>query len=417
LARRSYWSRLRKCLRAFARDGLGNVAIVSAIAAVPMIGMVGAAVDYMRMSAARAHVQTVLDSATMAGAVSGGANFKAREAIALKYFTENYDEGAAGHARPRPKFSLHKGVFKGQIEDNVETSLLGVMGFQEIDFVARSEVKVKTFGPAEVVLVLDYSSSMLDHDKWIAMRTSALKLVEELSGGGNNPDVFFGLVPFAGHVYTTLPNAYIRGAAAGGNWTNCTQDRRAPYNIQDTTPLAGVDDSKWGMSSYSECPNYKSRKLVIQPLTTDAAQVKQQLRDMRPYQGTHIALGLEFGRHVLSPDLPFDEGVAYDDTSRKKVMILLTDGEQTSDGWGPGGVHSTSAAEANTETMCSEAKNQGVLMITVGFDLPSGGSSRRRLQDCATSADYFFDARTNDDLIAAFDKIGGALISLPYFSR
>jgi hypothetical protein len=98
-------------------------------------------------------------------------------------------------------------------------------------------------------------------------------------------------------------------------------------------------------------------------------------------------------------------------------MILLTDGEQTSDGWGPGGAHSTSAAEANTEAMCREAKTQGVLMITIAFDVPSGGSTRRRLQDCATSAEYFFDARSNDDLVAAFDKIGSTLISLPYFSR
>jgi hypothetical protein len=416
MARSFSWTGLRERFGAFARDQLGNVAIAAAIAAVPMFGMVGAAVDYMRMSAARAHNQTVLDGAAMAGAVARASSFKDREAIALKYFNENYDGSAAGNRRPTPQFKLEHGVFTARIEDRIETSLLGVLGFKELSFAARSDVKLKSFGPAEVVMVLDYSSSMLDNDKWIVMRTSALKLVEDLSGGSNNPDVFFGLVPFAGHVYTTLPSAYVRGAAPG-NWTNCTQDRRAPYNVQDTTPLAAVDDSKWGLSSYGECPNYTNRKLIIQPLTTNATQVRQQLQDMKPYQGTHIALGLEFGRHLLSPDLPFNEGVAYDDTSRKKVMILLTDGEQTSDGWGPGGAHSTSAAEANTEAMCREAKTQGVLMITIAFDVPSGGSTRRRLQDCATSAEYFFDARSNDDLVAAFDKIGSTLISLPYFSR
>jgi hypothetical protein len=41
---------------------------------------------------------------------------------------------------------------------------------------------------------------------------------------------------------------------------------------------------------------------------------------------THINVGLQWGWHVLSPNLPFGDGVAYDDNDWNKVVVLMTDG-------------------------------------------------------------------------------------------
>ena len=46
------------------RDG-GNIAIMFALALVPICGLVGAAVDYSRANAARAAMQSALDSAAL----------------------------------------------------------------------------------------------------------------------------------------------------------------------------------------------------------------------------------------------------------------------------------------------------------------------------------------------------------------
>jgi Flp pilus assembly protein TadG len=52
----------------FARDARGAVAITFALALLPLLGMVGAAVDYSRLSLARTTKQSVVDAAALAGA-------------------------------------------------------------------------------------------------------------------------------------------------------------------------------------------------------------------------------------------------------------------------------------------------------------------------------------------------------------
>jgi Flp pilus assembly protein TadG len=412
-------SDLRARLRAFVRNKAGNVATTFALAAIPLMAVAGAALDFARLGDAEARVQAVLDSAVMAAAAPRGMAANERTDVAAKYFADNYQPASSGDDRPVPKFVIKNGVLKGEVADKVKALLMPVLGLGELSFTAKSEVKLRTMKAAEIVLALDYSSSMLDNDKWKAMRGSAIKLVEELSGGTNNPSLRFGLVPFAGHVYTTLNANFVKGAAAGVPWTNCTTDRKYPYNTHDTTPNQDVDDSKWGQNfaSYSgECSSYASRKLVIRRLTSDATAIKQQLNDMSPHYGTHIALGFEFARHLLSPNQPYNDGVDYSDKDTKKIIILLTDGEQTSGGWGENGHSSKSSAEKNTEVMCKAAKDQGVMIFTIAFDINSGGT-RKRLEDCASSSDFYFDARTNSSLASAFDSITGTLVNSPYFQR
>ena len=89
---------------------------------------------------------------------------------------------------------------------------------------------------------------------------------------------------------------------------------------------------------------------------------------MRPYAWTHIALGAEFGYHLLSPNEPFSQGAAYGDRKVQKVMVLLTDGQQTEPAFGPGG-RTVSQGENNLETICDNAKANGITIMTLAFDL------------------------------------------------
>ena len=53
--------------RRFLRNTLGNTSLIMALAAVPLFGAAGAAIDYGRLHAARSEVQSALDSAVLAG--------------------------------------------------------------------------------------------------------------------------------------------------------------------------------------------------------------------------------------------------------------------------------------------------------------------------------------------------------------
>jgi hypothetical protein len=61
----SLCSRLSKLLYRFRRERKGNVAITFALASIPIMGFVGAAIDYSHANAVRVALQSALDSAAL----------------------------------------------------------------------------------------------------------------------------------------------------------------------------------------------------------------------------------------------------------------------------------------------------------------------------------------------------------------
>src|SRR4051795_4727921 len=58
-------NRLRGAAMRFVANDEGNIAVIFAIALVPILGFVGAAVDYTRANAARSSMQAALDSTAL----------------------------------------------------------------------------------------------------------------------------------------------------------------------------------------------------------------------------------------------------------------------------------------------------------------------------------------------------------------
>ena len=109
---------------------------------------------------------------------------------------------------------------------------------------------------------------------------------------------------------------------------------------------------------------------------------------MEPYNLTHISLGMEWGYHLLSPGVPYTSGVSFDDDETLKAVVLLTDGRQTMDGWGPGNVtyeRSVEHAEFNLVALCQNMKADGIRVITVSFDLADSteAETEERLSNCS----------------------------------
>jgi Flp pilus assembly protein TadG len=59
------FNRVRTAAGRFARADQGNIAVLFAIAAVPILGFVGAAIDYARANSARSSMQAALDSTAL----------------------------------------------------------------------------------------------------------------------------------------------------------------------------------------------------------------------------------------------------------------------------------------------------------------------------------------------------------------
>jgi Flp pilus assembly protein TadG len=421
--------RLSNALRRFTANQNGNVGIIFALAAVPVVMAAGAAIDFGRFSAAQTHLQASLDAGALGGATALDVKAADREKYAADLFLADMAEGPGGGLPVSYSFKVVDKSLVATASLDVPMSFMSVAGISKLTAVGNNEVGIGEGKKAEIALVLDYSGSMEDsikgQVKYVAMKNAANKLVNELSIA-QPKNVKFGLVPFSHHVYTTMPGAYVVGQT--GVWTGCTQDRQYPFNLSDSTPIA-ADPSKFGQAQATEhtdwgCKGYKNdgngyakHGLVTRGLTDDFPSITNQLNSMTPYAWTHIAVGVEFGYHLLSPNEPFSEGKSYADKSTEKFMVVLTDGVQTEPGFGPAGTRTVSQGESNLEKLCSGAKSNGIHIVTMAFDIDDG-ATRQRLKNCATDpAVDFFVLSDTADLAHAFDSVKAAITAQVFLSK
>jgi Flp pilus assembly protein TadG len=414
----------KSLLRRFARERSGAVALTIGIAAVPIMLAAGVALDFVHASAVKTRLQTSLDAAALAAASSSsGMTDKQRIDLAKAVFEQNWQDKLTADIKAVPEFSIEGQGVHASAGIEVPTALMRIVGVNTMPIGSDVTISIPEGKKAEVALVLDYSGSMTEvaggKVKYVAMREAAIKLVDDLAKVDASR-VKIGLVPFSHHVYVTLPKKFVAGQKGSGNWTSCTQDRMYPYNTTDATPTSD-DATKWGQPQApihiaEGCDAYAPAHLKVLPLTIDVAAVRHQLEIMKTYSWTNISLGVEFGYHLLSPNEPFGQGASYSDKKTKKFMVVLTDGEQTEPAFGPAKTRTVRQGERNLETLCKNAKADGITMITVAFDLDDA-DTRNRLRDCSTDPDKnFFVAEDDDDIAAAFEEIKAQIAEKIYIS-
>ncbi len=421
----NHFAPVKRVLKRFAQDQKGTVAVMSGLVAIPLFLMAGTAIDFARFNGAQTHVQTALDAAALAGASGKDLTDAERIAAAQAMFASNMAHGVASDMGVVGAFKVEDEQIISSAELVMPTTLMTLAGFTDLKDTIRAEVGILADKKAEIALVLDYSGSMWETAggkvKYLAMKEAAMKLVDDLAE--SDPEkVKFGLVPFSHHVYTTLPASHVLGGG-GGTWTGCTQDRQYPQNVSDSTPT-GADGSKWNQPMYNVaaqlaygCDGYEDRNLKTVDLTDDFDAVTDQLSIMTPYAYTHIALGVEFGYHMLSPNAPFTKGAAYDDKNVKKFMVVLTDGAQTAGAFGPGSARDPAQGDANLTKLCTSAKANDITIITMAFDLDHEPTVTR-LKNCATDPNKdFFVANDAAALASAFESVKAAITAEVYLRK
>ncbi len=137
---------------------------------------------------------------------------------------------------------------------------------------------------------------------------------------------------------------------------------------------------------------------------------------------TYIPSGLIWGVNVLSPTAPFEEADPYHDGNRKprKILVLMTDGENTLRYDPSTGRHTTPSTSGNsgqqqlratnndTAAICDYARSQNIEVFTVALAV-SSSTARNLLQACASDSEHYFDARDTAALRGAFSSIAASI--------
>ncbi len=282
--------------------------------------------------------------------------------------------------------------------------------------------------------------------------------------------------------------------AIGQSWAGCVEKRMQPYDVMETTPTSSDADTMYVPYFYPDAPdsnwsgtgwakgdgyndylpdvtndtNWKIREkytpkyvsttwrhtgtfndglgmtftygpnagCVLQPLirlTTDTDSVKTAIDGMTAIGQTDIPIGLAWGWNTLSPTGPFGDGLAYSTPHMKKIVILMTDGENTNYDSGDANASyysgvgflwqalsslttSMSSAQRTAQIdgrlaqLCTNMKAQHIYIYTIRVEVATGSSTL--LQNCASSPDKFFDVTNVAALGAAFDAIAADITNL-----
>lgn len=187
--------------RRFSHDRSGNVALAFGIALIPLIGLVGAAVDYSRASQARTHLQRAVDAAALASASARIATPSERSTIAMRTVESTVGKSPA-------MIDLKTDCKEANAEITVtasakiENTLIRLLGFERTTISALSQATIGAgagqSSDVEIALVLDTTGSM--RNDMVALRSSARRLVETMFDALSSDHLRVAVVPYVATV-------------------------------------------------------------------------------------------------------------------------------------------------------------------------------------------------------------------------
>jgi Flp pilus assembly protein TadG len=431
----------------FARASGGNVAVIFAIAMVPILTFVGAAIDYTRASTIRTAMQTAMDSAALMISKDNAAGTLTPAQLTAKaqtYFNALFtNTGAQGVSISAAYSSTTGQSITMTGSGSVATQFMRMAGVSSIG-INTSATTTWGMTKLRVAMALDNTGSMSSNGKMSAMQTASKNLIDQLTKNVQTTgDVLISVVPFANVVNigtgfkgsgymdwsswsltSSIQEGYVCGSYnsapsywngnvgtmrcgtaynSTSNWNGCVMDRNQNYDVQVTPPT--IPSAYYYADQSSYCPQQ------IQPLSSSWGQLKTTIDAMTPQGGTNQPIGLVWAWQTLKQTAPFNAPAEDPTYTYKKAIILLSDGLNTIDRWYGDGSTPSSQVDDRQRILCDNVKADGVTIYAIQVNTDSDPISSV-LSYCASGAENFYMLTSANQILSTFDTIGTSLSKL-----
>ena len=447
------WGKFRGQLRAFARARRGNVAITFALATLPIIGGVGAAVDYSHANSVKVALQAALDStALMLSRDATTVSAADLQTKATNYFNALFTKAEARNATITATYTATGGstvVVNGSAV--VPTVIMGIIGY---DNIVINGTATATWGSTRlrVALALDNTGSMSSDGKMTALKSATKNLLTQLkAAAGNNGDVYVSIVPFSKNVnvgsnnytadwidwddwedangewktVTTCTKKSKRGKsrcssskewvpASYNTWNGCITDRDQNYdqlvtapNPADSTLPAGQASTLFPAEQDSSCP------LKMMGLNYDWTSMNSLVDQMYPNGWTNQPIGLVWAWQSLVGGGGLTVPAKDANYQYQEIIILMSDGLNTRDRWyqSQTPIDNRMYQTGNGSGTCANIKASGITIYTIHVNT-NGDPTSTLLRNCASTTDKFWMITSAAELTNVFKTIGTNLTQL-----
>jgi adhesin HecA-like repeat protein len=446
---------MSRLLSRLIEDRRGSIAPFFALAVIPVIGFVGAAVDYSRGNAAKASMQAALDSTgLMLSKEATSLNAQQLTQKAGQYFAALFHHTDTHNVQLTPTLTtLANGNYQLDIAGSgkVDTTFIRILGKTDMSIGTSTRI-VWGFKKLELALALDNTGSMSSSGKMTALKTASHSLLNIMQTAAKSPgDIKISIIPFdttvkVGQSYYNQSwidwtnwdanhgswqscggggwggggwggGGWGGGGWGGGGWggggscwvpnnhntwQGCVRDRTQQNDALDTAPVSG--------NTATLFPAFDCGSLVqAMPLSYDWTALHNKIDQMTPNGNTNVTIGLAWGWHSLTSNQPFNEGAA-PAPNLDKVLLILTDGQNT-EAWNnqtQSTITSQATLDARTAQACTNIKAAGIKIYAIR--VIDGNASL--LQSCATNPGMYYDVQDPAQLDSVFKAIAESLANL-----
>ena len=448
----------------FVADRRANVALVVAVALLPVLAVIGLATDSTVGFLARNRLGRSLDAAGLAAArVLAEADV---QADATEFFEANFpDDYLQSNVDSfTVDFDQDTGIVTLVASASVPTYFMRIFGQDTLQVSARTVIE-RTNRGAEIALVLDITGSMHWSGKIGALRDAATDLINILFADNTElPDLWISIVPYTSMINIGTANigwldladpAWGGGAAfLPTTWKGCIRARGAGLDETLTLPTVApftsflwapasdniwppVDEGDSMVTSSPHGPNVNCGQPIL-PLTNQRDDLLNAVAGLQAWRrgGTAGNFGLIWGLRSIAPEwrgtwnTPADYPLDHSEPLMDKVVVMMTDGRnQFAGGSGPGGSDDTAygrlndfgfatlaqgRAELDTRTarICQDIKDLDITIYTITFGSGVDATAQTLFQNCASEPGFYFHAPDSATLSTVFNSIGQRLSNL-----
>ncbi|HML91302.1 pilus assembly protein [Methyloceanibacter sp.] len=257
----------------FARDVRGNAAILFGLTIIPIILIVGVAVDYGRAVTVRSAMSDAADAAALAIGSWTNLTETELEKKAQQFYQANYASSLSSDITSDFKVNFAGDDIVVTATASVPTTFLRLANLNSLDIGTTNTITTRQRN-IELALVLDTTGSMAQSGKMSALKAAAKAMVDDLFGKQSISDTLdVAVVPFAAAVnvgagmkdaswmdkdaksavasedFEGSANPFdffkkLKGARSSWDWQGCVRERvGAEYELTDAVPTTSVSNS------------------------------------------------------------------------------------------------------------------------------------------------------------------------------
>jgi Flp pilus assembly protein TadG len=340
----------RRLAARFGREEDGALVVFSMFLLLAILLVTGLGLDLMRTETMRTRLQATLDRAVLAAA--SATQPRDPEQVVRDYFAAAGLSDYLQDITVEERFGLR--AVSATASADIPTSFIKLVGIDKFEAASAATAR-EYIAKLEISMVLDVSGSMGWRNKLDQLKEAGSEFIETVFNASDAGATSVSIVPFASQVNAGAELLSYLNVTDEHDYSNCIDFDAADFESTALDPDAELQRSghfdPWSSYQHGTSARYfvcrTEPGTEITPFSGDAHELIDAIEALSADGNTSAEIGMKWGVALLDPSLQpvvqemiadgrldaafMERPVPYDEGRTLKVVVLMTDGENTTE--------------------------------------------------------------------------------------